>query len=321
MIQLVSFLTSLRSKNTDPRRAGRMRVSAYAGAIALGLGMFSWSKAKAEVGNQAVAFGQDLLPFVELLDRPQKITLNGEPIYAASGVGNLPLKQSLDLVERACSAQDTAVFKEAYKSAPTEVAALGILPNGVLRRADGTRGVVACISKPNGSATNLVDTMKTFQQSADLGDLGKLRYSYMTATKDGKTRALTVWTEDHFKLSSFAIEDGKDAPGSDPTLVPRPADSQRYLSAQFDGTPYGVWIYSTARSAEDVAASYDTKLRDDGWVGLKYERDGNHGRGFEKDGVELILSTGIDSETKRTVVTIAELGADQRAARARPSAP
>lgn len=321
MLSFLSYLLSKRSPEAARRRAGRLRLSAYFGVLAVGAGMFTWSKAKAEVTNQAMAFGQDLLPILDLLDHPQKITLNGEPIFVATGIGDASVKESLDRMEKVCTTGDATIFKDAYNKAPAELAALGINANGVIRREEANKGVVACIAKPNGGATNVFDALNAFEKSGDLGEMGKLRYSYLAGTKDGKTRALTVWTDDHFRLSSFAIDEKKDAPGSDPTIVPRPADSQRYLSAQFDGTPYGVWIYSTARPAKEVSEFYDRKLHDEGWVMLQLNEGENRGRGFEKDGVEVILNVGVDAESKRTVVTLSELGSDQRAARARPSAP
>ena len=81
----------------------------------------------------------------------------------------------------------------------------------------------------------------------------------------GGSRVVTLWSEGSLDLGRMFPAAG-DAPGTDSSVVPRPAGSRRTLSASVEGFPAAIRIYESAASPDELVASAGAALRAAGFV-------------------------------------------------------
>jgi hypothetical protein len=100
-----------------------------------------------------------------------------------------------------------------------------------------------------------------------------------------------------------------DAPGTDSSIVPRPAGSRRTLSASVDGYPASVRIYESLAERGTLERMYDETLRAKGFVKVE-QTDPRGGAAYlREDNAEIIMS--FTKSEQRTTVTIVEASASK----------
>lgn len=308
------------------QRSGWFRVIGYCAALSLFTGAFQIRHARAEVADQSVAIGRQLLSVVETTKSEMtKISLNGETIYAGNSVSNEAPATVLSRYAEFCEKNSAQNVDEWKKLATEDVK--DVVPTGhgatVTRGGDGSEeGTVLCFTRSEKSKASLSDALSNFAQTGELGAIGALRYVYARKTEKGGTHILSAWTLDSFNMKKLAPEGTADVRGQDFDNLPlaRPENSQRILSSRVEGMPYGINVYESDQEPAAVAADFDKKLISQGWGGIDVEMSknavdapkGTVGHIYEKDGIVLSLSSHI--EKKKTVTALGLAGVDALAA-------
>jgi len=121
------------------------------------------------------------------------------------------------------------------------------------------RGYVLCFATEQELAPYESWTrVKEAAMSGEVSKIGHLRY--LSARKlDGLTQVSAVWTDQPFNLFKMFPRQG-DAPGSDPTGVPRPEGSRRIFSAYAEGGPALISTYDVPLNRADAYRFYQEKL-------------------------------------------------------------
>ncbi len=298
---------------------GVARVGAYLGVVGLVAGVFATHNAHASVAEGSLQFGRDMMELKEYIQAPTAFTLNGEKMVLATGTSDKKAHDILDSYETYCRAAKGSLGKEwsdlaaqPLSSHETKVASKlgGAFDMGVYRVEHDGEGSVMCFMRSEGTQKNLLTSLQAFEHTHDLGSLGKMRYAYVRALSDGRSMVFTAWTDEHFRLDSFIPNGKQDAAGTDASGLPRPPESQRLLSAELDGSPFGTHVYRTQKSPDEVRGYYDGEMVKRGFVPLGWydeSIDPGKNRMYLKDGAQIALSTKTDSAG--TLVSIGELAA------------
>ncbi len=296
------------------RNDGIKRVVAYTLGMMAVVGTCSLHSAKADIAESSLALGRELTPLADLLHENNKITMNGQPVFVSTGTTSQSMKTVLNRFEDNCRSHN-ALFAEPWKDlpevfaadkAPLNAKAAELTSMGVVRNETAKEGVVMCLVRDEG--VTFRDSMKEFAKTKDLGKIGRLRYAYVTRSpKTGSSFVITAWTEGKFDLGKFVPEGKSDAYGTDSPDYPRPPSSQRMLSANLDGTPYGVRIYGSAAEPKAIIDFYDTQMDTAGWHVIAPPNAEKFGRIYMKGNVEIALGSAKNSEGT-TVVSLGEMG-------------
>lgn len=308
--------------NTWHRRFGVARVVMFGCVLGTVAMVSAAHRAKADVGEAAVALGRDLIPLADVLGRTTSISLNGEHIFMGSVMTDEPVTSVLDRFQANCG-ENPGPFSEVIQQlnnipADKRVGELKDphLSGNAFREESGNEGTVLCITKGSKSGSTYEKAMTAFGQTRDLGSLGKLRYAYARKTSSGSTAVLSAWTEDSFNIDKLMPADGSEPAGTDGGEVARPPSSRRTISAHVEGTPYGVRMYTTTESEANLITFYDADMAKKGWArhtlaehkDMKPENDpglkGTHL--YTKGSGQAIVQ--LASEDGATSVSICELG-------------
>lgn len=288
---------------------GIARVAIFLVAVFLVLGAASAHAAYGDMREAALQTGRQLASMGQL-DAPfHRVLLNGEPIYLSSAMVDESVKEVLDRFEAECISQPGSL-PELYKALPKEAKKkLGSDDGaglGILRTEVDDEGVVACLAQESqGGWSAMQERLARFAQSGDLGEVGDLRYLYVTR-QGARTHVLSVWTQGSFRFSNLVAKEGEDAPGSDARDVPRPLNAKRVLTAAVEGAPYGVRIYNSAATSEELRTHYRQELSQYGWTevsGVAEAVDG--GLAFSRAGVDLLVL--LQPKQGRTFVSTVEM--------------
>jgi len=289
---------------------GLLRAGGYFVALTAVFGAIQVRSARAEVKNRTVEMGRQMLQLANATQHDvNRINFNGQPMFLGSSLATDSPKSVLDRYEGYCNdnrAQPAESWRElATKPGDKDKKESGtsILNTGIMRSGTDQEGTVVCFTKGAESKASTSEAFKTFAETGELGALGGLRYVYARTTDQGKTLVLTAWTDDKFNLAKLIPEEGKDSGGADFPNLPRPAGTQRVLSAIVEGTPFGVNLYRGGESPEKVVAALDEDMQKRGWWALdpnlakRTEYDPARppvGRLYEKDGVVLTVASARD---------------------------
>jgi hypothetical protein len=301
-----------------PRREWRVkkiaRLVAYTAVVSLGIGLVAVRSVYGDVKSSALSLGHELGKLGDVgTKRP--LRLNGEPIFIVSTTEDASVTEVLNQTEARCKAGSAGMaaelehLSEALKQQlPADVS--GSRAAGILRETSGDSGVVACLvrddGQPAGGLGKLAGNLGEMMRSGDLGALGRLRYVFAEKTRSGRTHVVAAWTEGPFNLFALVPGAGVDAPGSDPAQAPRPPRSQRILSADVEGVPYGVRVYDSASTPAEVVGVYDREMAALGWEpAFGVPGDGPEQRAFTRPGADLLVITSPDGA--RTVVSVIEM--------------
>ncbi len=270
------------------------------------LSMLVWVRsAKAKVSEALAGFGHQLagLHATTLHSNPRLLSVNGVTLHVVSASSTLGVSELMNGLEALCRPNaGVSVPPEIPRKlrAPADTTPVG----GILRKESENEGLIACLDpgRPQ-TLDELVERLKRFSETGNLGDVGELRYALVTKSGKGST-ALVLWTEGEVPLRGMFPATG-DAPGSDPKNIPRPEGARRLLSGAEHGAPYSATLYEGGKLAEkELFDWYVTKLRGAGFhVRLDPKKQELIA---ERDGRVIVIRTSHTSLGK-TVASVAEL--------------
>lgn len=290
--------------------AGLLRAGAYL-SVALGIvSVFGVRAAKAEVARKGLSFGKALVALAPLDAEKASLRINGQDLFISNALVDRDASAVLDSFEELCKSEGSALADPWPKAArkPVSERTRRLMPRlDVVRREENGEGVVFCFAKSGGRS--FADAATELSNSRDLSALGHLRYAYVKREEGNQSRVLATWTDGSFKIGGADAKG--DAIGSDPGLAPRPPRATRVLSATLEGTPYGMYAFTSDDPAERVLGFFDESLRGRGFVTVRAP-DGS-GHAYEKDGAQIFVSAVNQPESgpraAKTLISIGELGA------------
>lgn len=299
------------------------RVGALLVVLFGALFLFVGQRAKADLHEIMLGFGAQMMRYdgADRQGAPRQIYMNGERMLLATASTTNSLDTVLDYYERRCMARDGALEQELLRAVgATEPGAIPVderLIDTTIRHDTGGRGYVACLDMGEGAIpiTELAQRVTAFADNGNLGEVGHLRYVYVT--DEITTRhVVTFWTEESFNIAKMVPETG-DAPGRDVDALPRPAGSRRMLSAWEDGQPQSLTVYAFAPQGEAaLEAFYRRELPRRGWR-VEVPREASAGSlrrpaelddvrviGAEREGRSAFLVLGEDDEGHGTLTVL-----------------
>lgn len=281
------------------------------GAVLVG---FAARSAHADVKNGSMAFGRELN---QLIDDPAltdtvNLKLNGQLIHLRQEILPKTVHEVVAEYEKFCKANPSS-FSEIWSKGPFDpgvpgsVAVPAGLEAGILKEENETDGMLICIAKGKKSERTIMDAMSVFDQTGDLGAVGRLRYVYAKKTKSGAAKVMAVWTDDSFNLNSVVVDDEHEAPGPD-SQIPRPEGARRVINAEVMGTQYGVRVYQVKQSRDEVANFYDKWAKANDFRGIAPEGDVSTQqiRGYFRGGSQVMVGAFTNPDGK-TYLSISEL--------------
>jgi hypothetical protein len=285
--------------------ARSLRVAAWVGVVAVGLGALGAKKVHAKSTRAAMALAGPLEHVGIEAGGGTTLSINGQRLGVAAARVDLPVRAVLDRVQKGCEthadglADDLGEIEESMTREPSPRGFPGI---GMLRDEREGRGVVACFAP--GETTDelgLVRRARRFAESHDLGDLGGMRYVAAHVDEDGKTKVVATWSDGHLDLDALFPANGADAPGADPQIAPRPDRASRVLSATVAPAPYGVFVYGVPGDAASAEGAYARVLAARGFERVALDADGGiYRRGF----TDVLVST--DEGPEGTTIAVVE---------------
>jgi hypothetical protein len=301
-----------------------LRAGGYVAVLSLGLGAFQLRAAHAEVKNRTVELGRQMFQLANASHQDvNKLNMNGQVMWLGSSIAKDSVSSVLDRYEGECrknSAQSTESWRELAQKIDESTAKkeeTPLMATGVMRAGDSAEGTVLCFTKGEHSKPTVGEAFRSFADTGELGALGNLRYVYVKQSDHGRTVVLTAWTDERFNLRDLVPADGREAKGSDFGEIPRPPTSNRLLSAQVEGTPFGVNVYRSKQGPANVVGFYDDEMAKRGWMAIDPELDrqmakrgqenktGAIGRLYEKNGVVLTLAANLDEGDTITALGLA----------------
>ena len=260
----------------------------------------------------------------ELIGPPEVASINGQRMSLASKSTPESVEAVLGRFRGYCRERSGGLTKE-LERLPGYVTASKQLPEAIRdpaswlrseeRQEDGKVGQLACIARAEGGGlSSLWDSVLSFVDSGDVGQLGDMRYVIARRDeKSGLTHVLAMWTEGSFNVLKMFPARG-DAPGSDPARVPRPPASRRVFSARIEGYEHSIRMYDSDATPEAVRDYYARLMRASGWnrnelaMPQGNELDLNeHVQAFSKDSAAFLVVVHETLEEK-TGVTLIEMG-------------
>ena len=247
------------------------RLSAFL-SVAFAFGLLAASNTvRAELNEIMLGLGAELMAFPGQRDgRVRTVHLNGAPIFFRTATVDDSLEAVLDHYEALCERRDGGLgleFGAPYAGTDSSLTA-------PLRSRRSDAGYVSCLdlgSEPI-DAMSLADRVQSFAQTGALEHVGQLRYAYAKRVGEPaapKTLVLTMWTERSINLYDMLPLDGEDAAGRDVADIPRPPSAQRLLSSWESGEPYGLVIYASAQTREELDRFYRAELPKNGWSTIR----------------------------------------------------
>jgi len=322
-ISLPALVWSQTKKNVANYLPRLARVGALLFVLFGGVFLFVSHRAKADIHEVMLGFGAQMMRYdgADHQGAPRQIFMNGERMLLATASTAHSLSAVLDYYERRCMARDGALEQELLRVSGATLP--GVAPvderliDTTIRHDTGGRGYVACLDMGEGaiSITELSERMTAFADNGNLGEVGHLRYVYVT--DEITTRhVVTFWTEDSFNIAKMLPKTG-DAPGRDIDALPRPAGSRRMLSAWEDGQPQSLTVYVAATQGEAALETfYRAELPRRGWS-VQVPRESSAGSpqrppelddtrvlGAEREGRSAFLILGEDAEGHGTLTVL-----------------
>lgn len=289
------------------------RVSAYCGVVTLILGTIATRRVYGSVEKSALEVGSGLAQLGDVAGPNYDVKLNGEVIHVSSTMTDTPMEQVLERFEKECR-EHAGGLEEELTQLPAAVQ--GQLPAdmkgpagaGVMSTREGDKGMVACLARDADLGyTGTLQALSRFAKSGDLADLGKLRYVLAERAPGGRTHVVGVWTEGSFHIGHMFPGEG-DCPGSDLPETYRPEGSRRLLTASVEGAPFGVRIYQTPGTPEEVLSKYDAGMVAAGWQPVHTADQGlEGGRAFMRGPVDALVAAQPTKDGKGTVVSLVSM--------------
>lgn len=302
------------------RVSGALRVAAYTTAVTVAFGAIGAHKARAAVAEKGLEFGEDMASLASMVKGGNTFRLNDQVIHTSNTDSLEGMKAILDKYETVCRANggaDAPVWKglpDTTGEPPKDGGGLTMMP--ILREESHGKGMVACFVPDQSrehSERSLQAALQEFQDTGNLGAVGRFRYAYV---REGATgcNITTVWTDGSFNVKALMPEDGQDARGADPTMMKRPEKVSRMFTGTVDGLPYRVYGYRSKEDPKTVIDAYDHQMEGAGWLSVSnpifegMPHEGSEGRSYIQSdkGVGGVISA-IRSPEGDTMVGVAEV--------------
>jgi hypothetical protein len=252
------------------RVAGVLRVLALLVAVQLAAGALWLQSAHARASEALLSVGAELMKLEGVnSDRPARsIFVNGITVHLRTGTTDRDLHAVLDRFHALCRTRTGVeapqeVLNKLSGDADKRMPSTAF--DGVLRAESESSGAVACIDTGMQlSVAELTSRLQEFAKTGDLSAIGELRY-VLARRLAGRTAVLAMWTDGPAPLLKMFPSVG-DAPGQDPSGVPRAPGLRRLLSTWENGQPYSLAIYTAAGAElETLGTFYADSLRRGGW--------------------------------------------------------
>ena len=246
-----------------------------------------------------LSLGHSMMNYADQAGMPsgRQLQLNGATFQVAVGSTEDTVPQVLDVYEQRCDAVDGQMneqLQEAMRNASTsERTALRAARTTVRVNAD-SQGYVACLDLGQARRTpgEIIERMRRFVETGDISAVGRMRYVF-AERGTRRTRVLAIWSDSELNVSRMFPVTG-DVPGQDPANVARPRGMTRLLSAAEVGQPYGLTMYTTQRSRDDVFGDYTREMAQRGWRRLDLQEihsalDTREVQSFSRSGVNVTV--------------------------------
>lgn len=268
---------------------------------------FSIRRADAQLKETILGFGRQLAGIQAFSSpaAPRSLYVNGLEIKTVTVATKLGVKDALDRFQGLChSPGQVDLPKEVtHKLQGTETGST-LNQAGVVRRETNIDGYLGCVDLGEKlTGAGLVSRLLELGKTQNLRSLGQLRYAMVQRTADTTTLKV-LWTEGDMKFNELFPKTG-DAPGRDLPSLPRPPDSQRILSTEVVGLPFGIASYRVeGKTRATVLESYRTLLSNQGW---KLGNMRNRVFQAERAGRRVLVSV-TEPRARRLMVTVSDLG-------------
>ncbi|UJR87101.1 hypothetical protein [Sandaracinus amylolyticus] len=249
------------------------RVTATMLIVAAVLAFGAYQRVQGQLGEHLLGAGAEMMMLADATrqDTPRQLMVNGQRIFFSSGMAPMPPREVLARFEQRCEQVDAhlmAQFSEVVAEHPDapEARRLETFRPLLREERDGV-GFVACLDLGHERADVdvFVQRFRRFRQTRDLHDLGDLRYVYVEPASNDRTHFVAIWSEGSLRFDQLMPETG-DAPGVDPTDIPRPPGARRVVSAREEGIDEVATIYQGSELEEGQLESfYRRELPAYGW--------------------------------------------------------
>ena len=315
LVLIAAWKKNLKQGSPALRRVkGTVRVAAWLTCASVaGMGILAHS-ADANARQTSMSFGRELAALSPEPDGITHIKLNGQSIYYAQEFTKNSVHDVIGHFQEICEKNPSA-FGEVYAKVPKDQfrdpkgnpipAPPSEISQGIIKQEGDTEGMLICFTKGEKSGSTFAEAMSRFQKTQDLGEIGRLRYVYVT--KGAKeTKTITAWTEDSFRFDKIGLASStEEAIGTD-TALPKPEHARRVINAEVVGTPYGVRVYEVTQSPEEVATFYDNWARNAHFTGIAPDlENGTRIRAYFHEGTQVMVGS-FEMHNKR-YLSISEL--------------
>lgn len=278
----------------------QVRLAAYSFVVFGALTFVAARSVYADAREIGLGVGHQLAALEDVTGGAYDVRINGAEVRWASARTEQSVTQVLDRYEEHCRRSPSALGA-ALEDIPRALEDRGAIPEsiparaGIVRDEQGGRGMVACFVREHtsGELDEVRRSLEALARTGDLASIGQLRYVFAEQSTRGDTRVVTMWSEGSLAVGRMFPAEG-DAPGTDSSIVPRPAGSRRTLSASVVGFPAAVRIYESAATPAELVSNAGNALRAAGFAEAAPTRSSGENAvraaWVRRDGAEIILS-------------------------------
>lgn len=293
-----------------PRCLGALKALTYLALVSLCSLVFGARAARGAMGEVSLSLARQLHEVSDLLGSTKSLNLNGQSFAISTTVAPASAEVVLDRFAEACRSHPSELAQIAgareLGRLATKSGASGYEP--LVRSDSANDGVLGClIESANGAPrAPLREAFGEFLRTRDASVFGDFLVIYARNVGNGKSHVAAVWTRGPFKVLDLFPERG-DAPGSDSTLLGRPRESRRILSAASGEEPYGVRVYETKQAPRDALIAFEKDLSSRGWARLAEAADAGSSLALRhSSGLLAIVSASASSG--KTALCLMEMG-------------
>lgn len=292
----------------------QVRLAAYSLVVFGALAFVAARSVYADVREIGLGVGHQLAELEDLTGGAYVVRVNGAEVHWASARTERSVAQVLDRYEEHCRRSPSALGA-ALEDIPhaledhVTLAKSDPARAGIVRDEQNGRGMVACFVREHtsGDLDEVRRSLEALARTGDLASMGQLRYVFAERSERGGTRVVTMWSDGSLNLGRMFPPEG-DAPGTDSSVVPRPAGSRRTLSASVVGFPAAVRIYESDALPAELVSNAGRALRAAGFEEAVPTRPSGErvarAAWVRRDGAEIILSAA--ARGRRSTLSVVE---------------